>query len=225
MRRSRVNGFTLIEVLVALLIMAVLAALSWRGVDAMVASRDATSQALDRSTRLNTVITQWQQDLEALYDRADVPGVPTISFDGQSVRLVRTAPEGLRLVTWALRSGTWQRHVSPVTTLASALQEHWLRSQQLQGSEIEQLTLLDGLIEWQIYYFRGNAWSNAQSGAGAAALAPSPVPASAPASASASAPAPSAAGPAAEPLPSAVRLLLRWQDKTLTRDIALVPQS
>ena len=212
MRRCGVNGFTLVEVLVALLIMAVLAALSWRGVDAMVASRDATSQALDRSTRLNTVITQWQQDLEALYDRADVPGVPTISFDGQSVRLVRTAPEGLRLVTWALRSGTWQRHVSPVTTLASALQEHWLRSQQLQGREIEQLTLLDGLVEWQIYYFRGNAWSNAQSGAGAAA-APAPAPAA------------SAASPAAEPLPSAVRLLLRWQDKTLTRDIALVPQS
>lgn len=212
MRRCGVNGFTLVEVLVALLIMAVLAALSWRGVDAMVASRDATSQALDRSTRLNTVITQWQQDLEALYDRADVPGVPTISFDGQSVRLVRTAPEGLRVVTWALRSGTWQRHVSPVTTLASALQEHWLRSQQLQGREIEQLTLLDGLVEWQIYYFRGNAWSNAQSGAGAAA-APAPAPAA------------SAASPAAEPLPSAVRLLLRWQDKTLTRDIALVPQS
>ena len=222
MRRAGVKGFTLVEVLVALLIMAVLAALAWRGVDAMVASRDATSQALDRSTRLNTVITQWQQDLEALYDRADVPGVPTISFDGQSFRLVRTAPEGLRLVTWALRSGTWQRHVSPVTTLASALQEHWLRSQQLQGNEIEQLTLLDGLAEWQLYYFRGNAWSNAQSDAGAAAA---PAPAPAPASAPASAPAPSAAGPAAEPLPSAVRLLLRWQDKTLTRDIALVPQS
>ena len=223
MRRSRVNGFTLVEVLVALLIMAVLAALAWRGVDAMVASRDATTQALDRSTRLNTVITQWQQDLEALYDRADVPGVPTISFDGQSFRLVRTAPEGLRLVTWALRSGTWQRHVSPVTTLASALQEHWLRSQQLQGNEAEQLTLLDGLAEWQLYYFRGNAWSNAQSDAGAAAAAPAPAPATASASASASAP--SAASPAAEPLPSAVRLLLRWQDKTLTRDIALVPQS
>ena len=220
MRRAGVKGFTLVEVLVALLIMAVLAALAWRGVDAMVASRDATSQALDRSTRLNTVITQWQQDLEALYDRADVPGVPTISFDGQSFRLVRTAPEGLRLVTWALRSGTWQRHVSPVTTLASALQEHWLRSQQLQGNEIEQLTLLDGLAEWQLYYFRGNAWSNAQSDAGAAA-APAPAPAPAPSAALA----PSATSPAAEPLPSAVRLLLRWQDKTLTRDIALVPQS
>ena len=52
-------------------------------------------------------------------------------------------------------------------------------SQQLLGNERGQLTLYEGLASWQIYFYRINAWSNAQSSAGTV-TAPNPVTGAAP---------------------------------------------
>jgi hypothetical protein len=68
---------------------------------------------------------------------------------------------------------------------SAALREAWLASQQLQGQEPGQLQLLDGVAGWQLYFWRGQGWSNAQSSAdevavgnaGANQLAPAPTPA------------------------------------------------
>ena len=50
-------------------------------------------------------------------------------------------------------------------TTTRELQDAWLRSQQLQGSEPRQLRALQGVAQWQVYFYRGNAWSNCQSSA------------------------------------------------------------
>ncbi len=57
----------------------------------------------------------------------------------------------------------WQRWAGPAVTLRNELQESWLLSQQLQGNEPGHVNVMDGLTQWQVYFFRGNAWSNAQS--------------------------------------------------------------
>jgi general secretion pathway protein J len=215
-------GFTLVEVLVALFIMAVLAGLAWRGVDALVRARD-TSQALIESTlRLNTVLAQWEQDLAAVHDN---DSVPALSFDGRALRLVRTAEGGVRLVAWALHEGSLQRWTGPPTTRVAVLQESWLTSQQLQGSEPGQLKVLAGIDSFQVFFYRGNAWTNAQSTGDVIAprqpRAPQP-----PASAASGVPPDPAVGgaPEREQLPSAVRLVLGIDGRRLTRDIALGPQ-
>ena len=87
MTRSR--GFTLVEVLVALMIMAVLSTMAWQGIDGIVRARDISQAQLDRSLRLNTVIAQWDQDLAAVQDMATVPA---LAFDGANLRLVRRWP-------------------------------------------------------------------------------------------------------------------------------------
>jgi general secretion pathway protein J len=210
--RRRQLAFTLIEVLVALAAMAVLAGLAWRGLDGMARARDASGQAVERSARLNTVLAQWQQDLAALHDSG---GVPALAFDGQTLRLTRSTSGGVALVAWALHGSTWQRWAAPAVTRAADLQEAWLRSQQLLGNEPAQVRLLDSVTEWQVYFYRGNAWTNAQSTGDAA---------EAPAIAS-SGPAGSGNPPSSrELLPDGVRLVVTIQDKTLTRDIALAPQ-
>jgi general secretion pathway protein J len=152
-------GFTLVEVLVALVVMAVLAGLAWRGLDGIVRSREISNEALDRSLRLNTVVTQWEQDLLAVQDTG---AVPPLAFDGQTLRLTRRVDGGVALVVWAVRGGRWQRWTTPPVTRVSALSEQWLRSQQLLGNEPAQINLAEA-VDWQVYYFRGNAWTNAQS--------------------------------------------------------------
>lgn len=205
--RSRAAGFTLVEVLVALTVMAVLSGLAWRGIDGMLRARDGSQAAVDRAARLNTILSQWQQDFAALHDSGTAP---PLAFDGQTLLMTRTVQgpqgEGVALVAWSLRSGRWQRWVGPATQRTQALQDSWLRAQQLQGNEPGQVTLLEDVSQWQLYYYRGNAWSNSQS-SGSIVAPPSAI----------------ASAPAREALPDGVRLVVTIGEDTLTRDIALGP--
>ncbi|HSW23782.1 MAG TPA: prepilin-type N-terminal cleavage/methylation domain-containing protein [Burkholderiaceae bacterium] len=211
----RAAGFTLVEVLVALLIMAILSTMAWQGVDGMVRARDASQAAAERTLRMTTVMAQWEQDLASLYDSSNVPA---IAFDGASLRLARSTPDGAQIVVWSLREGVWRRWASPSVRRAFELQQAWLMSQQLIGTEDQQVRLFEGATQWQLYFFRGNAWSNAQSSAG---VAPAPVPPS-PGQPPGQAP---GAAPRA-PLPNGVRLVLSFGDeRRLTRDVALGPSS
>ncbi|MDP1649982.1 MAG: prepilin-type N-terminal cleavage/methylation domain-containing protein [Rubrivivax sp.] len=204
----RQAGFTLVEVLVALLAMAILASLSWQGLDGILRARDGTRAAIDRTVRLSTVLTQWEQDLQAVHDAVVVPA---LAFDGQTLRLTRRTEAGVALVAWSVRGGVWQRWVGPVQTHSAELQQTWLRSFQFLGNELGHLRLADGPATWQVYFHRGGSWTNAQS-TGDLVQAPAPL---------VSAPAVTAA--AREVLPDAVRLVITLDRGTLTRDIALGP--
>lgn len=164
----RRRGFTLVEVLVAVVIMAVVAAMGWQGVSGMVRARDIGTAASDRTLRLSAVVGQWEQDLAAVYDSPNVPG---ISFDGAGLRLVRRSDNGVQVVVWALRDGAWRRWAGPPTQRADALRESWMASQQLQGNPPGELRLFDGVTGWQVYFWRGQGWSNAQSSADQVAVA------------------------------------------------------
>jgi general secretion pathway protein J len=232
-RDRKSAGFTLIEVLVALLIMAVLATLAWQGLDGILRGRDGSRASLDRSVRLATVLAQWEQDLMAV---TDTQLVPPLSFDGQTLRLTRRGEGGVTLVAWSVRGGLWQRWLGPTVSRADELQEAWLRSQQLVGNEPGQLTLMEGASQWQLYFNRDQQWTNPQStGNLLVPQAPAPAPpASAASAVGGAASAPDAAGPPQAPvaaaagaprqqLPEAVRIVVTLDNATLTRDIALGP--
>jgi general secretion pathway protein J len=209
----RVRGFTLVELLVSLLVLSIIAAMAWQGVDGIVRSRDIAEQRLDRQLRLQSVIAQWDTDLGELQD---VGVVPALTFDGANLRVTRRSANGVQLVVWSLRGNGWTRWSAPPVTQSQALQEHWLRSQQLLGNEPGQLRALGGVAQWQVYFWRGNAWTNAQS-SGDLAEAPTPV-------------VPGAINvPRQEVLPEGVRLVLEFTEDsgstgTLTRDLRLGPQ-
>ena len=213
MNRSAAAGFTLVEVLVALMVMAIMAVMAWQGVDGIVRARDSNQQRLEGSLRLNTVISQWEQDLASVQETAAVPAA--LSFDGATLRLVRRTLGGLQLVVWSLRpdekGGSLKRWAGPAVTSSGGLQDSWQRSLQFQGTEPGQLRTVSGVSQWQVYYYVGNAWANAQSTGNLA------VPA-----AGASAPSQRQA------LPSGVRLVLSFapdsgQSGSLIRDSLLAP--
>lgn len=219
------GGFTLVEVLVALVIMAVIAGMAWQGVDGIVRARDASQARLQQSLRLNTVIAQWEQDLAALHE---TPSVPPLSFDGASLRLTRRSEGGVQVVVWSLRAAsglsaagaadtssgnTWLRWAGPPVKTQAALQDAWLSSQQFQGVEAGQVRVVEGVSQWQLYFFRDGAWTNPQS-TGNRAPGTTFVP----------------TGRAA--LPTGVRLVLSLtpgpnqpREGNLTRDVALGPQT
>lgn len=218
MRHARNTGFTLVEVLVALMVMAIVATMAWQGVDGMVRARDATQQRLSNNLQLGTVMAQWDVDLAAVQDSGVVP---PLGFDGASLRLTRRAEAGMQLVVWSLKpdaagQARWLRWASPIAQRSAELQDHWLRSQQFQGSEAGQLEMLTGVAQWQLYYYRVNAWTNAQSSGDV-----SPVDVAASAGAN--------TGRQRERLPTGVRLVLTFapgsgRDGQLTRDVMLGPQ-
>jgi general secretion pathway protein J len=157
------RGFTLIEVLVALVVMATMAVMSWRGIDALTRSREVAQQRLAQTERLQTVLAQWETDLRALQDSKSE--VPALSFDGGTLTLTRQAAEGLQVVVWSLREGAVYRWASPpMRTVAEVVSERQ-RGQQALAQRSQALLALQGVASWQFYCFRGNAWANCLSSA------------------------------------------------------------
>lgn len=154
------RGFTLIEVLVALLILSVLAATAWKGLDAISTARQVADGSLQQTLRLQSVMTQMEADLSQVTDTQIVTGM---QFDGASLRLTRRTAAGVQVVVWTVRERRLLRWASPETSRVGELQEHWRRATQLQGREPGTLVALQGVDGWLVYCFRSGSLSNCQS--------------------------------------------------------------
>lgn len=222
----RAKGFTLIELLVAIGILALMAGLSWRGLDGMYKAQTQLQQRADTVLTLQAGLSQWAADLDAL---VQLPNTPALDWDGRALRITRrstAAPgDGLLVVAWARReidgAGQWLRWQSPPVQTRGDLQTMWTRAAQWAQNASEEDKRLEvrvaALEQWKVFYFRADAWTNPLSSDGA----PPPPP-----------PAPTPIGtpvaPAAEQvLPDGVRLVLTLPPNdafvgTLTRDWARI---
>ena len=88
---ARHRGFTLIELLVAITVMALLAVLSWRGLDAMARAQSQTSLRADDVLTLQAGLGQWKVDLDALTQTLHVN---SLDWDGRVLRLTRRTVSG-----------------------------------------------------------------------------------------------------------------------------------
>jgi general secretion pathway protein J len=186
-------GFTLVELLVALVIMALLAILSWRGLDGMTRVQTQTQANTDGVLALQAGLSQWQTDLDALTVQANVPGVSGLDYDGQVLRLTRryaetgedtknaTNDDSIRVVAWSQRnmevgSGAglvnktqWLRWQSTPVKTRAELQAAWLQAKQWASNPTEAdkkgEVVVAAVDKWQVFYYRNDAWSNAQSSA------------------------------------------------------------
>ena len=180
-RRQR--GFTLIELLIALALMAVMAALSWRGFDAMQRNQISLARHSQEVQSLQNGLAQWTADLEAIEAQ---PGQTSLDWDGRALRLLRrgsqSAGEGLYVVAWTqgqrAQGSVWLRWSSPTLTTRAQLQAAWsqaaLWAQNPGDAERLREVVIAPMRSWQIVYFRGGAWSNPLSSADQVSAAASP---------------------------------------------------
>jgi general secretion pathway protein J len=173
----RARGFTLIELLVAISLMALMAVLSWRGLDGMTRAQSQLQLRADDVLALQAGLAQWGADLDAL---APQPKLPSLDWDGRALRILRrssAAPgEGLSVVAWTRRNsngtGEWLRWQSPPLTTQGELQRAWQKAavwgQSPSDEDRQREVRIAALDQWQIFYYRSDAWSNPLSSTGAA---------------------------------------------------------
>lgn len=173
--RVRLRGFTLIELLVAIAIMALMAVLSWRGLDGISRTQVGLQQRTDDVMALQATLAQWGADLDAMETQ---PNFKSIEWDGRAFRVLRrsrTAPEkGLLVVAWSRRNlngqSQWLRWQSPPLSSRDALELAWQKAAQWGQNPSEDDRLREvptvPIDQWQIFYYRGNAWTNPLSSAG-----------------------------------------------------------
>ncbi len=160
----KARGFTLVEVLVALVVMATMAAMAWRGIDALVRSREIAQAHLAQTARLQTVLAQWEVDVRAVQDSHSP--LPPIAFDGGNLVMTRQVPGGLQVVVWSLRESSLWRWESPPQRTVQDLEDQRQRGLQQLAQRNPALRAFDGVAAWQFYCYWGNAWSNCQSTGG-----------------------------------------------------------
>ena len=178
-RRPRhLRGFTLIELLVAVAIMALMAVLRWRGLAGISRTQIGLQQRTDDVMALQATLAQWGADLDAMETQ---PDFKSIDWDGRALRVLRrsrTEPEkGLLVVAWTQRNldgkSQWLRWQSPPLSSRGALELAWQKAAQWGQNPSEDDRLREVVTvpidQWQIFYYRGNAWTNPLSSAGATA--------------------------------------------------------
>ena len=101
--RQHHMGFTLIEVLVAISVMALMTLMSWRGIDSMLRAQSSLQERSNSIRSLQTGLAQWQTDLDQL---ATLTGSPSWEWDGKVLRLTRLSAmsQDLHVVAWTWRS-------------------------------------------------------------------------------------------------------------------------
>jgi len=211
-RRARPSGFTLVEVMVALVIMAVLSALAMRGMDALMRAKDAALASTDRTLKLNTGMSQFEYDMSMVVDSKVLP--KAIMFDGATLRIARRTPQGIELVLWTLQDHRWQRWASAPAVHLSELTDAWMRSQQWGAVSGGAITVLDNVDDFQVYVCNpaavntpGCSWNNVQSTQGAGQNNPPPCP-----------PGQTCAPPPAPPQPNGIKIVLKVPEGEIMRE-------
>jgi general secretion pathway protein J len=153
---------TLIELTIAISIMAVITVLGWRSLDTLVRARSALSSELALTRDLQLTFSQMQIDCAQMVEVTSLPWMALVA-EKNRLTLVRTEsvdrqPTRLAVVSYRLRNGILTRLASPPTRDISVLYADWLAAE-VQTNEVPGLRLHANVGEMHM-----RVWSNDSKG-------------------------------------------------------------
>lgn len=162
------QGFTLVELLVAIALMALMGAMAWVGMDALLRGQQGTRQHTDRNASLQVMLEQWQSDLDQIVALREID---LMAWDGQVLRMTRRASppnQGVVVAAWAVRASDggqqlmrWQ---SPSVTTLGQWRTAWEQARRWGGpEELRPSVVLIPVQSMQLQVWSGAKWERVKS--------------------------------------------------------------
>ncbi|KVC78170.1 general secretion pathway protein GspJ [Burkholderia ubonensis] len=165
-RRVRTRGFTLIELMIAIAILAVVAVLAWRGLDQIMRGRDKVSSAMEDERIFAQMFDQMRIDARrAATD--DEAGQPALGVAGNTLQIVRAfdapgAAPRLQVIRYRIAAGRVVRYASPPLADANRLRDT-LKNPDVEGWSAVALMGGVGAIDAKLYVPRVGWTTNVQT--------------------------------------------------------------
>ncbi|HJV75828.1 MAG TPA: prepilin-type N-terminal cleavage/methylation domain-containing protein [Noviherbaspirillum sp.] len=127
---TRRRGFTLVELLVAISILAIVAVLGWRGLDSIIRARTSLNDDLTETRGLQLAFAQMQSDSSHIATPESIGTRPPLLAQPGRLTLVRMVfsenqPSRVQVVAYRLRDGVLTRRESVATRDLKELDTAW----------------------------------------------------------------------------------------------------
>jgi general secretion pathway protein J len=154
------RGLTLIELLIAITVLAVVAVLGWRGLDSIVRSRIALTAEMERTRGVQLAFAQMERDCANVVSPDTSYGHPPLAAEQQRLILIRKVatenqPVRLQVVSYRIRDGVLYRRASRPTRDLAELNAAWLENPQ--NISREEVALEAGVTSIAVRVWSNNA--------------------------------------------------------------------
>jgi general secretion pathway protein J len=180
--RGATRGFTLVELLVAISILALVAVLGWRGLDGITRARAALTQQLEATRGLQLAFAQMQSDCEHMASAELLQQRPPLAATADRMTLVRNVyaegePARLQVVSYQVRDGVLLRRESQGTRELTQLDVLWRAALSDSDASVA-VPLQTGVLGMAVLVWDGSAWrqSTPDATGGANPQQPTPPP-------------------------------------------------
>ncbi|NEX61355.1 PulJ/GspJ family protein [Noviherbaspirillum galbum] len=127
---GKAGGFTLVELLVAITVLAIVAVLGWRGLDTIVRARVGLTDDLEQTRGMQLAFAQMQSDCDRIVLPSTLNNRATLAVDQGRITMIRVVfaenqPSRMQVVAYRLRDGKLTRYESAGTRDLKELDAVW----------------------------------------------------------------------------------------------------